>query len=193
MADKAKVAVFISGRGSNMAALLYASRLPGAHYEIVLVAANDEAAEGLSLAAAEGILTFALSHRGMDREQHDAAMEQAALDAGAHIIVLAGYMRILTNFFVERWEGRMLNIHPSLLPAYPGLNTHQRAIDAGDTHGGASVHLVTAELDAGEVLGQVRVATTPDDTAESLAERVRLAEHQLYPQVLNDYLGSRDF
>ena len=87
----------------------------------------------------------------------------------------------------------MLNIHPSLLPAYPGLNTHQRAIDAGDTHGGASVHLVTAELDAGEVLGQVRVAITPDDTAESLAERVRLAEHQLYPHVLNDYLGSRDF
>ncbi len=189
MAEKSKVAIFISGRGSNMAALLYAAKLPEAAYEVVLVAANDPKAEGLTLAAAEGIDTFALSHKGMQRAEHDAAMEQAARGAGAEYIVLAGYMRILTDEFAKRWEGRMLNIHPSLLPRYPGLDTHQRAIDAGDSHGGVSVHLVTPELDAGEVLGQMRVAIREGETADSLAERIRFAEHQLYPRVLNDYLG----
>ena len=191
MADKARVAVFISGRGSNMAALLYASYLPDAVYDVVLVAANDPHAPGLALAQAEGIATFALSHKGMERDRHDAAMEQAALDAGAEVIVLAGYMRILTKPFVERWAGRMLNIHPSLLPSYPGLDTHARAIAAGDTHGGASVHLVTGDLDAGEVLGQLRVAITQHDTPETLARRVRIAEHQLYPHVLSRYLAAR--
>ena len=189
MADKAKVAIFISGRGSNMAALLYASLLPDAAFEVVLVAANDPQAEGLAIAQAEGIATFGLSHRGMDRAAHDGAMEQAAKEAGAQYIVLAGYMRILTEGFVERWAGRMLNIHPSLLPRYPGLDTHQRAIDAGDSHGGVSVHIVTSELDAGEVLGQMRVAIREGETAESLAERVRFAEHQLYPRVVSDYVG----
>ncbi|MBT8427407.1 MAG: phosphoribosylglycinamide formyltransferase [Erythrobacter sp.] len=189
MANKAKVAIFISGRGSNMAALLYASFLPGAAYEVVLVAANDPEAEGLALAAGEGISTFALSHKGMPREQHDEAMEKAARDAGADYIVLAGYMRILTDGFVTRWEGRMLNIHPSLLPKYPGLDTHQRAIDAGDTHGGVSVHLVTPELDAGEVLGQMAVSIREGETAGTLAERVRFAEHQLYPRVVSEYVG----
>ena len=189
MADKAKVAIFISGRGSNMAALLYAAKLSDAAYEVVLVAANDPHADGLSLAEAEGVPTFALSHRGMAREEHDEAMDQAARDAGAELIVLAGYMRILTDAFVKRWEGRMLNIHPSLLPKYPGLDTHQRAIDAGDSHGGVSVHIVTSELDAGEVLGQIEVAIRADETADSLAERVRYAEHQLYPRALSDYLG----
>ena len=189
MADKAKVAIFISGRGSNMAALLYAAKLPDAAYEVVLVAANDPEAEGLAIAKAEGIRTFALSHKGMERGVHDDAMADAAQEAGADFIVLAGYMRILTDDFVERWAGRMLNIHPSLLPKYPGLNTHQRAIDAGDSHGGVSVHLVTPELDAGEVLGQMEVAIRAGETADSLAERVRYAEHQLYPRVLNDYLG----
>lgn len=189
MAEKAKVAIFISGRGSNMAALLYASFLPGAVYEVALVAANDPAAEGLELAAGEGVPTFALSHKGMARADHDAAMEQAARDAGADYIVLAGYMRILTDGFVSRWEGRMLNIHPSLLPKYPGLDTHQRAIDAGDSHGGVSVHLVTPQLDAGEVLGQTKVAIRKGETADTLAERVRFAEHQLYPRVVSDYVG----
>ena len=191
MADKAKVAIFLSGRGSNMAALLYAARLPSAAYEVVLVAANDPEAEGLALAEAEGGATFALSHKGMTRADHDMAMEQAARDAGADYIVLAGYMRILTDAFAERWEGRMLNIHPSLLPKYPGLDTHQRAIDVGDSHGGVSVHLVTPELDAGEVLGQMQVAIREGETADSLAERVRFAEHQLYPRVLNDYVERR--
>ncbi len=188
MADKAKVAIFISGRGSNMAALLYASQLPGAAYEVVLVAANDPDAHGLELAAAEGVRTFALSHRGMPRAEHDAAMEKAALEAGADYIILAGYMRILTDQFVTRWQGRMLNIHPSLLPKYPGLDTHQRAIESGDRHGGVSVHLVTPDLDAGKVLGQTKVAIRKSETSKSLAERVRYAEHQLYPRVLSDYV-----
>ncbi|MBM0170252.1 phosphoribosylglycinamide formyltransferase [Altererythrobacter sp. C41] len=184
---RAKVAVLISGKGTNMAALLYASRQTGAAYEIVLVASNDPEAEGLKLAEAEGVATFALSHRGMARADHDAAMDRAVREAGADHIALAGYMRILGMDFVSRWEGRMLNIHPSLLPKYPGLDTHARAIEAGDTHAGASVHLVTDDLDMGEVLGRAEVAILPGDTPETLAERVKLAEHQLYPRVLSEY------
>lgn len=182
------VAVFISGSGTNMAALLYASRMAGSGYEIVLVASNDPAAAGLTLAAAEGIPTFALSHKGTDRAAHDSAMEAAAVEAGAQMIVLAGYMRILSDEFVQRWTGRMLNIHPSLLPKYRGLDTYARALEAGDTKAGATVHLVSSELDAGEILGQVEVTIQPDDTPQILAERVRLAEHQLYPRVLNDFV-----
>lgn len=189
MAEKAKLAIFISGRGSNMAALIYASRLPDCPYEVVLVAANDPAAEGLALAEAEDIATFALKHNGMSRADHDAGMEAAANKAGAQYIALAGYMRILSDDFVERWEGRMLNIHPSLLPKYTGLDTHRRAIDAGDSHGGASVHLVTAELDAGEVLGQIAVPIRANEGLDSLAERVLFAEHQLYPRVVADYVS----
>lgn len=189
MADKARVAVFVSGTGTNMAALLYASRLPDCPYEVVLVAANDPGAGALALAEAEGVATFALSHKGMGRAEHDAAMEQAALAARADYIALAGYMRILTPEFVGRWEGRMLNVHPSLLPAYPGLGTHARAIAAGDSHGGVSVHLVTEDLDAGEVLGQVPVAIRAGDTATTLAARVLFAEHQLYPRVLAEYVA----
>ncbi|MDG5747024.1 phosphoribosylglycinamide formyltransferase [Qipengyuania sp. XHP0207] len=186
---RARVAVFVSGKGTNMAALLYASRLPACPYEICLVEANDPDAEALELAQAEGIATFALSHKGMPRAEHDAAMEAAAKEADAQYIVLAGYMRILTPEFVARWEGRMLNIHPSLLPKYPGLDTHARAIAAGDSHAGATVHLVTDELDAGEALGQVEVAIWRGDTPETLASRVRLAEHQLYPRVLAEYVS----
>jgi len=184
---RAKVAVLISGKGTNMAALLYASRQAGAAYEIVLVASNDPGAEGLRLAEAEGVATFALSHRGMTRADHDAAMDRAVREARAEYIALAGYMRILGTDFVSRWDRRMLNIHPSLLPKYPGLDTHARAIEAGDTHAGASVHLVTDDLDMGEVLGRAEVAILPGDTPETLAERVKLAEHQLYPRVLSDY------
>ncbi|NVE93579.1 phosphoribosylglycinamide formyltransferase [Altererythrobacter lutimaris] len=187
--SKAKVAIFISGGGTNMAALLYASRLDNAPYEVVLVASNRPEAGGLELARTEGITTFAHSHKGMSREEHDAIMEQAVRDADAEYIVLAGYMRILSDAFVERWHGAMLNIHPSLLPKYKGLETHHRAIDAGDSHGGASVHLVTPELDAGEVLGQIKVAIRDGDTADALAERVKVAEHQLYPRVVADYVS----
>lgn len=188
MPDPAKVAVFISGAGTNMAALLYASRMAGCPYEIALVASNDPAAPGLALAEAEGIATFACPHKGLDRAEHDARMEAAANAAGAQYIALAGYMRVLSEGFVARWAGRMLNIHPSLLPKYRGLDTHARALAAGDAASGASVHLVSAELDAGEVLGQLAVAIQPGDTADSLAARVRLAEHQLYPRVLADYV-----
>ncbi len=189
MAEKARIAVLISGAGTNMAALVYASRIGDCPYEVVLVASNDVAAPGLALAAAEGIATFALPHKGMTREAHDAAIEAAVLEASADTIVLAGYMRILTDAFVERWAGRMLNIHPSLLPLYKGLDTHARAIAAGDSHGGTSVHLVTPELDAGEVLAQVRIPIAPGETPESLAARVKLAEHQLYPRAVAEYVG----
>ncbi len=185
----ARVAIFISGAGTNMAALLYASRLNGAPYEIVLIASNMAGAEGLALAELEGIPTFVHSHRGKSREDHDAAMEQAAVKAGAEYIVLAGYMRILSDGFVERWAGRILNIHPSLLPKYKGLDTFARTIEAGDTHAGASVHVVTPELDAGEVLAQVKVAIAPDDTPQTLAARVKLGEHQLYPRAVADYVN----
>ncbi|WP_370636568.1 phosphoribosylglycinamide formyltransferase [Erythrobacter sp. SDW2] len=172
-----------------MAALLYASRLPDSPYEIVLVASNDPDAGGLTVAEAEGIPTFALSHKGMTREEHDRAMDAAIRKAGAEFIALAGYMRILSEEMVARWQGRMLNIHPSLLPKYKGLHTHQRALDAGDEFGGTSVHLVTGDLDAGEVLGQVKVAIIPGDTEQTLAYRVKLAEHQLYPRVLADFVS----
>ena len=186
---KAKVAIFISGGGTNMAALLYASRLPGSPYEIALVASNRTDATGLELARAEGIATFAHSHKGMERTDHDAAMERAAKNVGAEYIVLAGYMRILSEEFVTRWAGKIINIHPSLLPKYKGLDTHKRAIDAGDSHAGATVHLVTPELDSGAILEQVRVAIVSGDTPDTLAERVKLAEHQLYPRALADYVS----
>ncbi|MCR9179238.1 MAG: phosphoribosylglycinamide formyltransferase [Erythrobacteraceae bacterium] len=189
MAEKARIAILISGAGTNMAALLYASRMADAPYEVVLVASNDPAAPGLKLAALEGIPTFAQAHKGMTRASHDAAMEAAVLEAGADHIVLAGYMRILSDEFVQRWEGRMLNIHPSLLPRYKGLDTFARAIEAGDSHAGASVHLVTPDLDSGEVLAQARVAIAPGETPASLAERVRLAEHQLFPRAVADYVS----
>ena len=176
-AARARVAVLISGRGTNLAALLYASRLPDCPYEIVLVASNDPQAGGLAIAEVEGIKTFALSHRGIDRTAHDDAMDAAIRSSGAEYVALAGYMRILGDAMVARWSGRMVNIHPSLLPLYPGLDTHARAIEAGDSHGGATVHLVTSELDNGEPLGRIQVAILPGDTPDTLAERVLVLTH----------------
>ncbi len=184
MADRVPVAVFISGSGTNMAALLYASRAADCPYEIVLVASNNPDAPGLLLAAAEGVATFALPHKGMARADHDAALEEQVLESGARFIALAGYMRILSAEFVARWEGRMVNIHPSLLPKYTGLHTHERALAAGDSHGGCTVHLVTAQLDEGPLLGQTAVAILPGDDPASLAARVLIAEHQLYARCL---------
>ena len=186
---KARVACLISGNGTTMSALLYASRLPDSPYEIVLVASNQPDAPGLNIAAAEGIATFARSHRGLDREAHESIMDEALRQSGAEYLALCGYMRILTEGFVDKWAGRMVNTHPSLLPKYPGLHTHQRAIEAGDSHGGCSVHVVTAELDAGPLLGQVPVAILPTDDADSLARRVLMAEYQLYPRMLGDYVS----
>jgi len=186
---KAKVAVLISGTGTNMAALLFASKLPSCPYEVILVASNNPDAEGVKIAAAEGIPTFTKSHIGLDRVAHDAIMHDAIAEAGATYVALAGYMRILSTEFVAKWDGRMLNIHPSLLPKYKGLHTHQRAIEAKDPVAGTSVHLVTAELDDGPVLGQIEVAILPSDTADTLANRVKMAEYQLYPRTLADFVA----
>ena len=186
---KARVAVMLSGTGTTMMSLLYASRLPDCPYEIVLVASNVPEAKGLTVAAAEGIPTFAHSHRGMTREAHEAIMQAALEDARADHVALCGYMRILTPGLVERWAGRMLNTHPSLLPKYTGLHTHERALAAGDSHGGCTVHLVTGELDDGPILGQIPVAILPGDTPDILAQRVLYAEYQLYPRTLAAYVG----
>lgn len=167
-----------------MAALLYASRAEDCPFEIALVASNRADAGGLRLAAAEGVPTFVLPHKGMARLDHDMAMDAAIRESGAEYVALAGYMRILSPEFVAKWEDRMLNIHPSLLPRYKGLHTHEQAIANGDSHAGCSVHLVTSELDGGPVLGQTPVAILPGDTAETLAGRVLIAEHQLYSRTL---------
>ena len=165
----------------------------------VLVASNDPAAAGLIWAKAEGLATAAVDHRRYpgDRAAFEAALLQPILGANPDIICLAGFMRILTPGFVARFEGRMLNIHPSLLPKYPGLHTHQRALDAGDDLAGCTVHLVTAALDLGPVLGQATVRVAPEDTAQSLADRVLLQEHILYPAVLRRFVqgmaGPSDF
>ncbi|MFC7537062.1 phosphoribosylglycinamide formyltransferase [Sphingomonas sp. GCM10030256] len=189
MTERAKVAVLISGTGSNMAALLYASRLPDAPFEIVLVASNNPEAPGLKLAEAEGIRTFAHPHKGLKRAEFDALIDEQIRSAAADYVALAGYMRLLSAEFVGRWTERMLNIHPSLLPKYKGLEPHRRALEAGDAHAGCSVHLVTPEVDDGPVLGQVEVAVLPGDTAETLAARVLIAEHQLYPRVLAQFVS----
>lgn len=155
----------------------------------VVVGSNDPDAAGLQRAAAMGVPVFAVDHRKFrgDRPAFEAALLEQLDQAAPDILCLAGFMRILTPFFVKRFEGRMLNIHPSLLPKYPGLDTHQRALDAGDTEAGATVHLVTAELDAGPMLGQARVPVLPTDRADDLAARVLAQEHLLYPQVLRRF------
>jgi formyltetrahydrofolate-dependent phosphoribosylglycinamide formyltransferase len=191
MAEKVRVAVLISGRGSNMLALSeYRRRDPGRHYEIVLVASNVPEARGLVLAKRLGIKIWAKSHRGLAREEFEAELDAALLGRKVELIALAGYMRLLSDGFVARWEGRLLNIHPSLLPLHKGLDTHQRAILAGDEHAGCSVHLVTAELDSGPVLAQAKVKILPRDDAESLAARVLEEEHRLYPIALDNYAAA---
>jgi phosphoribosylglycinamide formyltransferase-1 len=155
----------------------------------VLVLSNDPGAAGLAKAAALGVPTAAVDHRpfGKDRAGFEAELLKPLLAAEPDIICLAGFMRILTPDFIRRFEGRMLNIHPSLLPKYPGLHTHQRALDAGDTEAGCTVHEVTADLDAGPLLGQARVPVLPGDTADTLAARVLVQEHRLYPAVLRRF------
>lgn len=180
-----RVAILISGSGSNMVAL--ARSMTGAHpARPVLVLSNRPGAGGLEKAAGMDIPTAVVDHRAYpDRAAFEAALDAALGRAAPDLICLAGFMRILTPDFVARWEGRMLNIHPSLLPKYPGLDTHSRAIAAGDAEAGCSVHRVTAELDAGPLLGQAAVPVEPGDTADSLAARVQRAEHWLYPEVLH--------
>ncbi|HTG39960.1 phosphoribosylglycinamide formyltransferase [Sphingomonas sp.] len=189
MAERARVAVLLSGRGSNMQALVAASRAAGARYEIVLVASDKPEAPGLAWAAGQGIATFAASPRGRPKAEFEDEIDAALRAAGVEVIALAGYMRLLSAAFVAAWAGRILNIHPSLLPKYKGLDTHARAIAAGDDVAGASVHLVTEALDDGPVIGQVRVPVMEGDTADTLAARVLVAEHQLYPLALSDFLS----
>lgn len=180
-----RVGILISGRGSNMQALVEASRSPDSSYQVALVASDRPDAPGLGWAREHGIATVAAPPGKAARE---AALDAALRDAGVEAIALAGYMRLLSDDFVARWRGRILNIHPSLLPKYKGLDTHARALAAGDLEAGCSVHIVTEELDGGEVLGQARVPIRPGDTPATLAARVLAEEHRLYPRVLAEYL-----
>jgi phosphoribosylglycinamide formyltransferase 1 len=184
-----RVAILISGGGSNMLALLRDMAAGDHPAKAVLVASNDPAAAGLAKAADAGIATAAVDHRPFkgDRAAFEAALLEPILAAQPDILCLAGFMRVLTPGFVGRFAGRMLNIHPSLLPLYPGLHTHQRALEAGDAEAGCTVHEVTPVLDDGPILGQARVPILPGDTAETLAARVLVQEHRLYPAVLRRF------
>jgi len=186
--NKTRVAVLISGRGSNMMALAEAALDPDCAYEVAIVASDKPDAPGLAWARQNHLATFALSPKGIGKAAYEAALDAELRNAGAEVIALAGYMRLLSDEFVGRWQRRIVNIHPSLLPKYKGLDTHQRAIDAGDAVAGCSVHIVTEELDGGEVLGQAEVSIEPGDTAESLATRVLIEEHRLYPKVLSAFV-----
>ncbi|MBR0679758.1 phosphoribosylglycinamide formyltransferase [Roseomonas eburnea] len=181
-----RVAVLISGRGSNMAALLAAASDPAYPAEIALVLSNRADAAGLAHAAARGVPTAVVESRAFrgDRPGFEAAMEAELARHGAEIIALAGFMRVLTEGFVSRWEGRMINVHPSLLPAFPGLDTHARALAAGVRLHGCTVHLVNAGVDEGPILAQAAVPVLPGDTEASLAARVLAQEHRLYPAAL---------
>lgn len=181
-----RTAILISGRGSNMEALIAASRAPDYPASIDLVLSNKPDAKGLDIARAAGVRAEAIDQRtfGKDREAHERAIDAMLREAGIEIVCLAGYMRLLTPFLVRAWHGRMLNIHPSLLPEFPGLDTHARALAAGAKVHGCTVHLVTEEMDAGPILGQASVPVLPDDTADTLAHRVLHQEHRLYPAVL---------
>jgi phosphoribosylglycinamide formyltransferase 1 len=181
-----RTAILISGRGSNMAALIEAASDPAYPAEIVLVLSNRPDAAGLALARAAAIPVEAIDHRGFgrDRAAHEAAIDAALLAAGTEILCLAGYMRLLTPLLVDAWAGRMLNIHPSLLPAFPGLHTHARALSAGVKLHGCTVHLVTQEVDAGPILAQAAVPVLPGDTEADLAARVLHREHAIYPAAL---------
>ncbi|NSY38123.1 phosphoribosylglycinamide formyltransferase [Leisingera sp. ANG59] len=183
-----KVAILISGGGSNMVSLL--ESMTGDHpARACLVLSNNEDAGGLAKAAAAGVATAVVDHRPFqgDREAFETELVKPIFEAGADIVCLAGFMRVLTAGFVSQFEGRMLNIHPSLLPKYKGLHTHARALEAGDAEHGCTVHEVTPLLDDGPILGQARVPVLADDTPDALAARVLVQEHKLYPAVLRRF------
>ncbi len=185
MIRRVPTAILISGRGSNMSALIDAAQAPEFPAKIVLVLSDQRDAPGLALAEAAGVpIGFVDPKAWAGRDVYDAALEAELLTRGVELVCLAGFMRILKPPFVERWRGRILNIHPSLLPAYRGLHTHERALADGVTEHGCTVHWVTAELDAGEIIAQTRVPVLPDDDAETLRARVLLEEHRLYPRAL---------
>jgi phosphoribosylglycinamide formyltransferase-1 len=183
------VAIFISGGGSNMIKL--AQSLENSDLgRVCVVVSNVPTAGGLAWAEGRGIPTIVVDHKDFpkDRAGFEAEIQAQLAQYAPDVICLAGFMRVLTGEFIAQYEGRMLNIHPSLLPKYKGLHTHQRALDAGDIEAGCTVHLVTAELDDGPILGQSRVAIAPDDTADTLAAKVLVEEHKLYPAVLDRFL-----
>ncbi|MCP1560342.1 UNVERIFIED_ORG: phosphoribosylglycinamide formyltransferase-1 [Methylobacterium sp. SuP10 SLI 274] len=184
-APKKRVAILISGRGSNMVSLIEAARAPDYPAEIVLVLSNRPDAAGLDRARAAGIPARAIDHKAFpDRARFDAALQAELDEAGIELIVLAGFMRILTDAFVEAWGGRMINIHPSLLPLFKGTHTHGRALDAGVRLHGCTVHYVVPELDAGPIVAQAAVPVLPGDDADTLSARVIVQEHRLYPAAL---------
>jgi len=181
-----RVAILISGRGSNMVALIEAAKDPAYPAEIVLVISNEPAAEGLKRAAAEGVETAIVDHRkfGKDREAFERALQDRLQNHNIELVCLAGFMRLLTPWFVRQWDGRLLNIHPALLPAFKGLDTHTRAIAAGAKQHGATVHFVVPEMDSGPMVAQAAVPVHNGDTEVSLAARVLEVEHRIYPQAL---------
>jgi formyltetrahydrofolate-dependent phosphoribosylglycinamide formyltransferase len=181
-----RVGVLISGRGSNMVSLAEAARLPGCPYEVVTVISNRPDAGGLARAEALGLPTGVIDHKpwGKDREGFERALDAELQAANVELVALAGFMRVLTSWFVERWAGRLVNIHPSLLPLYKGLDTHARALAAGDTEAGCTVHWVAAGVDEGETIAQARVPILIGDDAVTLAARVLAAELDLYPRAL---------
>jgi phosphoribosylglycinamide formyltransferase-1 len=186
------VAILISGRGSNMVSLIAAAREPGYPAEIVLVVSNRPEAPGLELAQKAGVKAVAIDHKAFkgDRAAHEAAIDDALRGAGVEIVCLAGYMRLLTPRLIDPWQGRMLNIHPSLLPAFPGLHTHERALAAGVAQHGCTVHVVTQTMDEGPILAQASVPVLAGDTPETLAARVLEHEHVIYPRALRDFAAT---
>jgi formyltetrahydrofolate-dependent phosphoribosylglycinamide formyltransferase len=190
---KTRVAVLISGRGSNMAALIEAARSPEFPAEIALVISNRADAAGLDLARRAGVEAICVPSRdfGQNREAHERAVDALLVQHRVALVCLAGYMRLLSPWFVARWAGRMLNIHPSLLPAYRGLDTHARVLAAGEREHGCSVHLVTTAMDEGPILAQASVPVRPGDTEAALAARVLAQEHKLYPAALAQYIRDR--
>jgi phosphoribosylglycinamide formyltransferase-1 len=182
---RVRTAVLISGRGSNLKALIDACTIPGFPAEIVLVISNVESAGGLRFARDANIATKVIPHKQFPaREAFDAAIDAALADAGVALVCEAGFMRIHSDWFATRWEGRILNIHPSLLPKFPGVKVHEQVLAAGETESGATVHFMTPELDAGPIIAQAHVPVLPGDTPETLAARVLEVEHTLYPQAL---------
>ena len=187
MADRVRVGVLISGRGTNLVALSEYKRREARSYDLALVASNVPEARGLVAAKRFGIPTWSLSHKGMEREEYDHRLDLALREHDVQLVALAGYMRLLSAEFIRKWEGRILNIHPSLLPAYKGLDTHRRAVDAGEVWVGCSVHLVTEDLDGGPVLAQAKVRVRERESIDQLAERVLKEEHRLYPETLDSF------
>jgi phosphoribosylglycinamide formyltransferase-1 len=187
------VAILFSGRGSNMAALRADAAAPGFPGRVVLALHNVADAPGAAVAAAQGVATRCIEHRPFrgDRTAHERAIHAALTEAAVEVVCLAGYMRRLTPFLVEAWAGRMLNVHPSLLPSFPGLDTHRRALQAGVKLHGCTVHLVTEEVDAGPILAQAAVPVLPSDDEASLAARVLTQEHVLYPAALRLFMTRR--